>query len=67
MITAENADEDIAMVLEVGPFGEAYDAADAAARRAAIDAVIGAMESYREGDGWKLPGRSLTVTGRRPG
>lgn len=67
VITAANADKDVAMVLEVGPFGEAYDAADDAARRAAIDAVLAAMESYREGDGWRLPGRSLTLTGRRPG
>lgn len=67
VITAANADEDLAMVLEVGPFGEAYDAADEAARRAAIDAVVAAMEPYRDGDGWRLPGRSLTVTGRRPG
>jgi hypothetical protein len=50
----------------VGPLGEAYGDADGAARQAAVDAVIAAIEPFRDGEGWRLPGAALNVTARRP-
>jgi hypothetical protein len=46
--------------------GEAYEAADAATRQAAVDAVQTAIESYRDADGWRLPGAANVITARRP-
>lgn len=66
LIGTTTADEDVRMLFEVGPLGEAYEVADEATRAAAVDAVITAVEPYRDGDGWRLPGVSLTVTARRP-
>jgi hypothetical protein len=66
LITSATADDDVRTLLEAGPLGEAYDAADDSARRAAVDAVLAAIEPYRDRDGWRLPGAALTVTATRP-
>jgi SAM-dependent methyltransferase len=66
LITSAAADDEIRTLLEVGPLGEAYDVADATTRQAAVDAIVAAVEPYRDGDGWRLPGAALKVTARRP-
>lgn len=66
LISTGSAGGDVTTLLEVGPLGEAYDAADTRARRAAVDAVLVAIEPYRDGDGWRLPGAALKVTAHRP-
>lgn len=66
LITTASADDDVRALLEMGPLGEAYDAADSTTRQAAVDAVVTAVEPYREGGGWRLPGVALKVTARRP-
>ena len=66
LISVANADDEIRALLEVGPLGEAYQAAESVARQAAVDAVIAAIEPYRDGDGWRLPGAALKVTALRP-
>lgn len=64
-IPEANADEDVETLLEIGPMGDAYEAADDRTRRAAVDAVIAAIDAYREGDGWTLPGAALVLTATR--
>ena len=66
VIPAATADEDVRTLLEVGPLGEAYDAADDATRQAAVDAVVSAIEPYRVDEGWCLPGSALILTAHRP-
>jgi len=66
LITPATADDDVRTLLEVGPLGEAYDAADKLTRQAAVDAVVAAIEPYRDGDGWRLPGSALQVAAHRP-
>ena len=66
IILASTANDDVCTLLEVGPLGEAFDAADADTRQAAVDSVLGAIEPYGDGDGWRLPGSALKVTARRP-
>jgi SAM-dependent methyltransferase len=66
VITSATADDDVLTLLEVGPLGEAFDAADESTRRAAVDSVRAAIEPYGDGDTWRLPGSALKVTGRRP-
>jgi SAM-dependent methyltransferase len=66
LVTTATTDDDVRMLLEVGPLGEAYGAADEVARQAAVDAVLGAIEPYRDEDGWRLPGTARRVTARRP-
>jgi SAM-dependent methyltransferase len=66
VFTAATVDDDVRTLLEIGPMGESYDAADAATRQAAIDAVLAAIESYKVGNEWHLPGAALKVTARRP-
>jgi len=65
LIPAATADEEVRSLLEVGPLGEAYAAADGVVRRAALNAVFAAVEPYRERDGWRLPGAAFKVTARR--
>jgi SAM-dependent methyltransferase len=65
-IFASTANDDVCTLLEVGPLGEAFGAADADTRQAAVDSVLGAIEPYRDGDGWRLPGSALKVTARKP-
>lgn len=68
VLTADHVDEDVRMLLEVGPLGDAYGAADRTTRTAAVAAVIEAIEPHRDGDdGWRLAGKSLTVVARLPG
>jgi hypothetical protein len=50
----------------MGPVAEAYEAADGATRAAAVDAVRAAIEPFRDGDGWRLPGAALVVSARTP-
>jgi len=66
IVTEAHADEEVRTLLEVGPAGEAFDAADERTRGAAVDAVISAIEPYREADGWSLAGSALVVTATRP-
>jgi hypothetical protein len=53
-------------LLEVGPLSEAYEAADEEGRQAAVDAVFAAIEPFRDGDGWRLPGAAHKVLAHRP-
>jgi SAM-dependent methyltransferase len=66
VFTPATVDDDVRMLLEVGPLGEASEAADEDTRQAAIDAILAAVEPYRDEDGWRLPGLALKVTARRP-
>lgn len=66
LITTATADDDVRTLLEVGPLGEAYDSADNRARQAAVDAVLAAIEPFRDEEGWRLPGAALKVTAHRP-
>jgi SAM-dependent methyltransferase len=65
VIADATAADDVAVLLEVGPLGEAYEAADEATRDAAIAAIIDGIGSYREDSGWRLPGRAQLITARR--
>jgi hypothetical protein len=66
VITSATADEDVRTLLEVGPVGAAYEAADDSTRQQAVDAVVAAIEPFRDADGWRLPGAGLTIAARRP-
>jgi SAM-dependent methyltransferase len=66
LITAATADNDVRALLEVGPLGEAYGSADDTTRQTAVDAVISAIEPFRDGEGWRLPGAALTIMAQRP-
>ena len=66
-ISEEHTDEDVRMLFEVGPLGDAYTAADEPTRQAAVDAVVDALEPHRDGAGWRLPGKGYAVTARHPG
>ena len=66
VFTAATIDEDVRTLLEIGPVGESYDAADEGTRQAAVDEVLAAIESYHDEDRWSLPGAALKVTARRP-
>lgn len=65
-VTQAHAQDEVRTLLEVGPVGEAYDAAGERSQQAAVDAVIAAIEPYREADGWRLTGSALVVTAVRP-
>lgn len=65
-IPAASADAEIASMLEIGPLGDAFAAADSATRGAAIGSVLAAVETFRVGAGWELPGAALVVSARRP-
>lgn len=66
LITTAHGDDEIRMLLEVGPTGDAYNGADAAAQAAAVAAVFEAIEPHRTPVGWRLPGKGLVVSARRP-
>ena len=66
LISEANAGAEVAALLEVGPVGEAYGQADETTRQQAIDAVVEAIEPFRDGDGWRLSGAALVVTAIRP-
>ncbi|MEY2404668.1 MAG: hypothetical protein QOD38_2219, partial [Acidimicrobiaceae bacterium] len=66
LITSASADDDVRALLEVGPLGEAFGAADDEARQAAVAAVLAAVEPFREEQGWRLPGVAHNVLARRP-
>ena len=65
MIPKATAEEDVQALLEIGPLADAYADADHATRGAAVDAVISAIEPFRDGEGCRLPGVALIVTARR--
>ena len=65
-ISEADAGTEVATLLEVGPVGEAFGQADAAMQQKAIDAVVEAIEPFRDGDGWSLSGAALLVTAFRP-
>ena len=64
----DTAHREMGLWLAVGPVGEAYDAADDDTRSAAIDAALGAIDSYRDpkphGD-WVIPAHARTVLTHR--
>jgi SAM-dependent methyltransferase len=62
VVSSARADDEVRSLLEVGPLGVAYDDADEATRRAAVAAVIDAIEPFREDGGWRLDGAALVVT-----
>jgi SAM-dependent methyltransferase len=64
-ITSETAGDDLTTLLEVGPLGEAYDAAGDRIRELAVEAVVSALEPYREERSWHLPGVALKITAQR--
>jgi len=64
-ITEASIDEDVRTLLAVGPLGEAWDAADEATQHAAVEAVVAAIEPFREGDVWRLHGSANVVTAHR--
>jgi SAM-dependent methyltransferase len=66
VIQADAADEELAELLQIGPMRTAWDEADDAARRSAVAAVREAVEPYRDGDAYRLPGAVWVVTARRP-
>ncbi|MGH9185134.1 MAG: class I SAM-dependent methyltransferase [Acidimicrobiales bacterium] len=66
VITSATADTDVRALLEVGALGDAYSAADDSTRQGAVEAVLGAIEPYRDTDGWRLPGAALVVVAHRP-
>lgn len=68
LISSGEAVGDITTLLAVGPLGEAFEAADEPIRQEAIDAVLAAIEPFRDGggDGWRLPGAAFKVVARRP-
>ena len=66
LISAGDAGDNVTTLLEVGPLGEAFEAADDDTRRRAVDAVLASIEPYREEDGWRLPGSALKVLARHP-
>jgi SAM-dependent methyltransferase len=65
-ITAATSDNDVRTLLEVGPLGEAFEAADEPTRTAAVEAIVAALAPYRAVGGWRLPGAGLTLTARCP-
>lgn len=65
VIPAANSDEELRTLMEMGPVGEAFDAADDATRGAVISAVMAAIEPYREERGWRLAGTAFAVTAAR--
>jgi SAM-dependent methyltransferase len=67
LITTAIADGDVRTLLEVGPLSEAYETADNDTRQAAVDAVLAAIEPFRDPDGWRLPGAAHIVTARTIG
>lgn len=67
LISEANADEEVRMLFEVGPLGEAYEAADEPTRVAAVRSVIDALEPFRDGEGWRLSGSARVVRAVRPG
>lgn len=67
VISEAHADEDVRVLFEVGPLGDAYTAADEPTRLAAVEAVIEALQPHRDGAGWHLPGKGYAVTAHSPG
>jgi SAM-dependent methyltransferase len=66
-IGAATTDGDIhAMLDEIGPISEAYNAADDSTRHAAVAAVRAAIEPFHNEGGWRLPGAALQVTAHLP-
>jgi SAM-dependent methyltransferase len=65
-LRADAVDEDVARLLQIGPMRSAWDEADDAARSAAVAAVREAVQPYRDGDRYRLPGAVWVVTATRP-
>jgi hypothetical protein len=66
VLGAGAGDEDVAELLQIGPMRSAWDDAGDDARAAAVAAVRDAIEPYRDGDVYRLPGSVWVVTARRP-
>ena len=65
-IPSEGADVEVTSMLEIGPLGDDFAAADASTRAAAVDTVLAAAEPFRATTGWEIPACSLIASGRRP-
>lgn len=63
---APTADASISEMLSVGALGEAWAAADAGARAAAVEAVLKGCDDHRDQDGWRLPATALTISASLP-
>ncbi len=71
-VSRTTAPTEIAAMLEIGPVGGAFEAADAPTRQRAVNAVIEAFAPFEEpgdspdlsttGDGWRLAGSALVVS-----
>jgi len=55
----------VARVLSAGPLGGAMLAAEESRRRAAVDGVLAALETYRGASGLEVPAASWCITARR--
>jgi SAM-dependent methyltransferase len=66
VLRADAVDEDAARLLQIGPMRGAWDEADEQSRQAAVAAVRDAVQPYRDGDAYRLPGAVWVVTARRP-
>jgi SAM-dependent methyltransferase len=65
-LRADALEEDAARLLQIGPMRGAWDEADDDARSTAVAAVREAVQPYREGDAYRLPGAVWVVTASRP-
>lgn len=63
---AADARTSISQLLSVGALGEAWAAADAGARAAAVEAVLGGCDDHRDVSGWRLPATALVVSASVP-
>jgi len=61
-LRTEALDEDVARLLQIGPMRSAWDEADDSGRSAAVAAVREAVQPYRDGDAYRLPGAVWVVT-----
>ena len=65
-LPADTAAIEVASMLSIGPLSEAFVAADADTRAAAVRSVLETAEPFRVDRGWELPGRALVLRGDRP-
>lgn len=61
-IAKATAQDEVAMLLEIGPLSEAYTAADSATRARAVAAVEEALAPFATETGWSIPGVARCVT-----
>jgi hypothetical protein len=62
VLDVDDLDDDVVRLLSIGPMRRAWDDADDAGRAAAVAAVREAVQPYRDGDVYRLPGAVWVVT-----